>query len=74
MTAVVKQVEMPLYVKPHPLVAAAAATMSGNLTFPHHCSVFLFCISHCFHASHSRYAIPKLKNHSLACSFCVFLT
>lgn len=34
MTAVVKQVEMPLYVKPHPLVATAAATL-GYLILPH---------------------------------------
>lgn len=33
MTTVVKQVEMPLYVKPHPLVAAAAATVLGYI-FP----------------------------------------
>ncbi|MEQ2260834.1 hypothetical protein XENORESO_002030, partial [Xenotaenia resolanae] len=32
MTAVVK-VELPLYVEPHPLVAAAAATMLGFPTF-----------------------------------------
>lgn len=70
MSAVVKQVEMPLYVKPHPLVAAAAATMLGHLTFPCHRSVLLFCISHCFHGSHSCYAIPKLKNVSLAASVC----
>lgn len=75
LTAVVKQVEMPLYVKPHPLVAAAAAaTTLGYLTFPHHCSVVLFCISHCFHCSRSCYAIPKCKNYSFACSFCAFLT
>lgn len=45
MTAVVKQVEMPNYVEPHPLVAAAAAaaavaaTTLGFLTFSHHCSI-----------------------------------
>lgn len=71
MTAVVKQVEMPLYVEPQPLVAAAAATFLGYLTFPHHCSVLLFCIRHCFHASHSCYAIPKLRIHSFACNVCV---
>lgn len=39
----VKQVEMPLYVEPHPLVAAATSTtMLGYLTFPPHCSVLLF--------------------------------
>lgn len=72
MTAVVKQVEMPIYVKPHPLVAAAAAaTTLGYLTFPHHCSVVLFCISHCFHRSHSCYAIPKRKiTHLLAAYVC----
>lgn len=74
MTAVVKQVEMPLYVEPQPLVAAAAATFLGYLTFPHLRSVLLFCIRHCFHASHSCYAIPKLKIHSFACNFCVFPT
>lgn len=35
MTAVVNQVEMPLHVDPHPLVAAAV-TFLENLTFPLH--------------------------------------
>lgn len=43
--------KMPLYVDPHPLVAAAASTFLGNLTFPHHCSVLLFSIKHYSHCS-----------------------
>lgn len=59
---------MPLYVDPHPLVAAAAAaTFLGYLTFPHHSrshrSLLLFCIMHGFHASHSCYALTELKSH-----------
>lgn len=72
MTAVVKQVEMPpLYVKPHPL-AAAAATMLG-LSFPHHCSLLLSCITHCFHrGSHCCCAVPVARiTHLLAASVCL---
>lgn len=51
MTAVVEQVEMPLYVKPQPLVAAAAATL-GYLTFCRYSSVLLFYTTHYFHPCH----------------------
>lgn len=72
---VVKQVEMPLYVEPHPLVAAAIATFLGYryLTFPHHSSVLLFCVRHCFHACHICYAIPSSKFTPLLAT-AVFLT
>lgn len=40
MTAVVNQVEMPLYVDPHPLVAAAATFFRESDLSP----AYLFCI------------------------------
>lgn len=47
MTAVVNQVEMPLHVNPHPLVAAAATFFFflDNLTFPLHISSALSVLS-----------------------------
>lgn len=68
----VKQVEMPLYVEPHPLVAAAASTtMLGYLIFSPYYSVPLFCIGHCFYGAHPCSAFPKNKYDCwLAASVC----
>lgn len=53
MTAGVKQVEMPFYAKPHPLVAAAVrVSYHCPITALHFSSAFviaLFSFMHCFH-------------------------
>lgn len=60
MTAVVNQVEMPLHVDPHPLVAAAATFFRQTDLSPAH----LFCIKHSFAASHNFFA--EAEHNSLA--------
>lgn len=52
-TAVVKQVEKkcPFMSIPTHLLLLRPPHFLGNLTFPHHCSVLLFCIKHYSHCS-----------------------